>query len=128
MSSSQNPRGSILLVEDNADVLETYAELLEGRGYRVARAANGQQALDYLRQHQVPSLILLDLLMPVLDGYQLLQQIRGNRTLSTVPVVVISAVADPEHARSLGVTACFTKPPELDRLLEIVAQHCGPDA
>src|SRR5439155_12456386 len=86
------PNRCVLVVEDDTDGRETLAELLEAEGYPVARAANGRQALDYLQRAGPPGLILLDLLMPVMDGYQFRQRQRQDPVLASIPIAVVSVV------------------------------------
>src|SRR5688572_27353229 len=82
----------ILLVEDDNDVREAIAEGLEDAGYQVFAAENGQEALDYLGSApQLPSLILLDLMMPTMDGWQFHEQLSHHPRCAHIPVVVLSA-------------------------------------
>jgi CheY-like chemotaxis protein len=82
---------TILLIDDDEHVVEALGELLVRKGYRVAIARDGQQALDYLRTNLVPSLILLDLLMPRMDGWEFLAKRARREQLSSIPVVIRSA-------------------------------------
>src|SRR5437879_4611456 len=85
------PNQCVLVVEDDADVRETLAELLEAAGYQVAGAANGWQALGYLQWARPPGLILLDLMMPVMDGHQFRQRQRQEPVLASIQLAVVSA-------------------------------------
>lgn len=116
---------SILLVEDDSDLRESLALLLEGAGYRVVEAAHGGEAYDRLLAGLDVCLILLDLFMPVMNGFTFRARQLDHAELARIPVVVVSA--DSEAARRAaapGVVATMTKPIDLDRLLEVVAQHC----
>src|SRR5579864_3307066 len=81
----------ILVVEDDLDIREGIQEILEDEGYEVFTAGNGQEALDLLRTIPTPGLILLDLMMPVMDGHQFLELFREQAAYALVPVVVVSA-------------------------------------
>jgi two-component system response regulator AtoC len=111
---------TILVVEDDTDVRESIREVLEDAGYHVTTASNGREGLDRLEVAR-PSLILLDLMMPVMSGPELLAilQQRG----SDVPVVVVSAYCD--HAdESAGVAGFISKPVRLQKLLDTVREYC----
>ncbi len=107
----------ILVVEDNDDLRSLYERALRGRGHEISLAANGQIALDLLRTSETkPSLIILDLMMPVMDGWEFLKHRAQNPELAAVPVVVCSASREdiPE-----GVTF-LRKPINLAQLSDIV--------
>ena len=120
-------RRNILLVEDDLDVRETTTEILQDAGYRVIPAAHGEEALVYLRQtRELPGLILLDLMMPIMDGWQFRAEQEKDARLAEIPVVVMSAVAaGQEKARPIRPAAYLPKPVELDDLLEVAARFCG---
>ncbi|MCB0005449.1 MAG: hybrid sensor histidine kinase/response regulator [Anaerolineales bacterium] len=105
-------QGTILIVDDNLDLQEITADWLEWRGHKVVRANNGRQALEKLEQHTV-DLMLLDISMPVMDGYQVLQQLRDRPLQADVPIVVMSAIADMDSivkCIELGAADYLTKP------------------
>jgi CheY-like chemotaxis protein len=111
---------TIVLVEDDDGIRETMAALLEDEGYKVMQAANGEEGLRALRTSADPCLVLLDLWMPVMNGWQMLEAMRDDAALARVPVVVISAAGDlppPE-----GAAAFLRKPIRLEVLLENVDQ------
>lgn len=115
-------KGHILLVEDDAAICDAMSELLVSEGYEVHCAMDGQQALDWLREAEpLPHLILLDLMMPVLDGIQFrLRQVAEDR-LSDIPVVVMSAdTRGAEKSSGIGAHGYLKKPLEIDDLLDIV--------
>jgi CheY-like chemotaxis protein len=91
--------GHILVVDDNDDLRETVQMLLEESGYSVAVAANGQAALEHLKTGARPSLILLDLMMPDMNGWQFLEQVRRDVSLGSIPVVVMTAHKSTDLAR-----------------------------
>jgi CheY-like chemotaxis protein len=99
------------------------AQLLTLEGFRTETVANGRDALDYLQKGDPPDLILLDLMMPIMDGWEFRRRQREDPALASVPVVVLSAL-DQTRAADLGGTAFLKKPLDFDRLLELVRQHC----
>ena len=118
MSSQAYPAGNVLVVEDDAATREALALVLEADGCHVVNAANGREGLDRLRQ-EPPDLILLDLAMPVMDGWQFRREQQQNPDLAPIPVVVLSAAGDlRRRAGSLDAAALLEKPVEFDRLLE----------
>lgn len=121
----------VLVVEDDDSIRETVRQILELEGYTVHTAENGQRALEVLQGLRYPCLILLDLMMPVMNGWQFLEARKKNSVISELPVIVVSAIA--EQAREAGATEIMRKPPDLDNLLRTVAFHChcehsNPDA
>jgi CheY-like chemotaxis protein len=113
----------VLVVDDDGDIRDTLAELLESEGYEVAVAAHGEEALAYLRSAPAPRLILLDLMMPVMNGFEFrAEQLRDAR-LAAIPVVVITA-GRPSNASSLNAKAVLTKPLGMFELLALVSDHC----
>lgn len=113
----------ILIVEDDADLREMMAQLLTLEGFKAEAVANGQDALEYLSKGDPPDLILLDLMMPVMDGWEFRRRQRQDPLVAGVPVVVLSAL-DHTRAADLGETAFLKKPLDFDRLLELVRLHC----
>lgn len=116
----------ILVVEDDTTIRETIAELLEDEGYAVSCAANGAEALAQLDAGSVPSLILLDLTMPVMDGWTFRSAQRSDPRLASIPTVVVSAShgADPRSLERLAPDAFLAKPFDLDRLIDTVGRLC----
>jgi CheY-like chemotaxis protein len=120
-----DPRKLVLVVDDDADIRASLRDLLEDEGYLVATAENGADALDYLnREPASPALILLDLMMPVMDGAQFCDLKNQSPTFADVPVVVITAFT---HQRSRptceGAKAVLNKPVELEELLAAVHRY-----
>jgi CheY-like chemotaxis protein len=110
----------ILLVDDDADVRESLTECLLSSGHEVRTAENGRRALEHLRAGSRPDLILLDLRMPLLDGYEVLETLRASEHLSSIPVLIVSALRDVEP-RALERTCGFLpKPVRMDRLIAAV--------
>jgi CheY-like chemotaxis protein len=119
-------RASILIVEDDADLREALSQVLRDEGYEVLGAAHGREALDRLRGGRRPSLILLDLTMPVMNGWQFRAEQREDPELSRIPVIVLSAGQDlPAQMPVLGLQDYIRKPIRLESLLESVERLCG---
>src|SRR5262245_33619176 len=117
------PRGPVLIVEDDADLREMMAQLLTVEGYTVEAAANGHDALEFLRTGLLTALILLDLMMPVMDGWEFWRVKREDPAIAAVPVVVLSAV-DHTRAAEFGSAAILKKPLDFDLLLTLVRKYC----
>lgn len=117
---------TILVVEDDADLREALCRVLEEEGYRAVGRANGREALDYLRGEPAPCLVLLDLLMPVMSGWEFREEQMKDPRLSAIPVIVLSAHVKADlFGKSLGVDNYLKKPLALDELLALVARHCA---
>jgi CheY-like chemotaxis protein len=114
---------SVLIVEDDPDTREMIGRFLELEGFTVAFAANGKQALDRLDAGTPTCVILLDLMMPVMDGWEFRrQQIRQAR-LARIPVVVVSA-AGQDLIEQIHADHYLTKPLDLEELLRTVTRFC----
>ena len=123
MQAEPLPEPDVLIVDDQLDMRETLAEILQLEGYRVATAANGQEALKQLRSQPLPHVILLDLRMPVMDGHTFRKEQQGTPALAVIPVVVISGEQDiAESAAALHAVGHLTKPIEIVQLLALVEQ------
>src|SRR3954470_23175677 len=88
---NEKPDDTVLVVDDDQDIREALCDLLADAGYRAASVANGKEALIYLKSGELPCVILLDLMMPVMDGWEFRRQQQGDPRLSKIPVVVITA-------------------------------------
>jgi len=99
------------------------AQLLTLEGFVATTVSNGREALDYLRQGDRPDIILLDLMMPVMDGWEFRRKQQSDPALAAVPVVVLSAL-DHRRAADVDAVAFLKKPLDFDRLLELVRQYC----
>ena len=113
----------VLIVEDDEDLRDMMAQMLTIEGFDAATAANGREALEYLHATAKPNVILLDLMMPVMDGWEFRRQQQADPELAPVPVIVLSAL-DPARAAGVDAAAVLKKPLDFDRLLELVRQHC----
>jgi CheY-like chemotaxis protein len=116
MNELATKNATILVVDDDPECRDALADLLGNEGYDVACAENGWQALEYL-SHDTPRLIILDLMMPVMDGREFLQRKRGDPRLRSLPVVVVTATW---RAADLCGEAIVQKPIDFDALLEAV--------
>lgn len=114
----------ILVVEDDTSIRELLVELLESEGYEVASAVNGLEGLKILQSQKNPDLILIDLMMPVMDGYSFRTEQLKNNDWSKIPTVVMSAEANAkEKMKNFSITAFLSKPVELDTILKTVARY-----
>jgi CheY-like chemotaxis protein len=115
----------ILVVDDEPDIREMVAEVLSDEGYRVVGAANGLEAIEYLtRATTLPTLILLDLMMPVMNGWEFADRQRLDPALADIPVIVISADGNVQQkAETLGASDHLRKPIQLDALLKCVERY-----
>ncbi|WP_437761157.1 response regulator [Sorangium sp. So ce281] len=121
--------GRILVVEDDLDIRSILTQLLAFEGYDVEEAADGAEALALLRRDGPPALILLDLMMPIMDGWQLRAELQRDPELSSIPVVIVSAdVRVEQEASRLRVAGLLKKPLQIEPLLELVHRICGAPA
>jgi len=115
---------SILIVDDDPHIRGALADLLRDEGYRVLVAHHGRDALRVLGQER-PQLILVDVVMPVMDGPAFIAEVRTRVPLRNVPIVVMTGTVDRVPPR-LGLPL-VTKPIEIHSLLDLVRHHCAPD-
>ena len=120
-----NDRSTIFIVEDDVDTREMLGRFLELEGYSVETAANGRQALERLGGGVRACVILLDLMMPVMDGWQFRREQAQNRDLAGIPVIVVSA-AGRDRLQQIQADAYLSKPVDLDELLKHITQFCRP--
>jgi CheY-like chemotaxis protein len=120
---------TILVVEDEQMLRDSLVEFLEENGYEAIGANDGQDALAKLKTRGTPPcVILLDLMMPVLDGKAFREQQLRDPELARIPVIVLSAYRDVAgRAQDLMVADFFAKPLKLPALLDVVRQHCPLD-
>jgi DNA-binding response OmpR family regulator len=114
----------VLIVEDDTDVREFMEVLLTTHGFETMTAANGREALELMRERR-PCLVLLDLMMPVMDGWQFRAEQLREPAIADVPVVCVTAVGE-QSERIEGLKApCLRKPVEFQALLDAVTGACG---
>ena len=106
---------TILIVDDDAGALSALADILSIEGYAVQTVSNGREAFDLLRDSRPPALIILDMLMPVMDGWQFLAEMKSDSKFANTPVVVVSGLDT-----QIDADAVFQKPINLESLLRTV--------
>jgi CheY-like chemotaxis protein len=122
------PRSTLLVVDDEPGIVDVLIAVLEDAGHRASGAANGQEALSKLRA-SLPDLVLLDVEMPVLDGGATLTAMKADPRLESVPVLMMSGIAESMvKRRCRGYDAFLRKPFSLDELLDAVARLLGRGA
>lgn len=122
--NSSGASKKVLIIEDDHDIRETFRQLLEMEGYDVLTAANGKEGLDVLKREAQPGLILLDLMMPVMNGWEFLAVQKDDPKLANIPVVVVTA-AGKDKEGTVQTAGFIRKPVELEALLATVRQYCG---
>jgi two-component system, cell cycle response regulator DivK len=118
-------RHVVLIVDDDSDTRVVFGTILRHHGYEVFEAADGHKALQIAGEH-MPDLVIMDLEMPVLNGYEALTRLRANASTQTVPVVAVTALAwakDRERALRAGFAECIVKPCEPMQLLARVRSY-----
>jgi CheY-like chemotaxis protein len=123
LDTAHAPPRKVLVIDDDDDICDSLRELLEEYGHTVACASNGHEALDLLRgPPPLPDVILLDLMMPVMNGWEFRGQQKRDPSLASIPVVVITATGSArERAGLMGVEEILLKPIHLDQLLNVIA-------
>jgi CheY-like chemotaxis protein len=113
------------LVDDDPDILEALRDTLADEGYEAHEATNGQEALDYLRSHAAPPLVLLDWNMAPINGSEFMAQMAREPALSEIPVVLLTADAKaPQKSLNNGFAGYLMKPVDLDALFAVLARYC----
>jgi signal transduction histidine kinase/CheY-like chemotaxis protein len=119
-------RATVLVVDDDASVRALLAKTLEKEGYRVIPAGNGVEALALAREHR-PQAITLDVMMPQMDGWGALKELKADAALRDIPVIMITVLNERGMAIPLGAADFVTKPIDRQRLTAILREHCaGP--
>ncbi|UQA59617.1 response regulator [Polyangium aurulentum] len=126
MSNADGEKAIILVVEDDPDIRETIAQILDEEGYVPIVAENGQEALRRLAEGPRPRLILLDLMMPIMDGWEFREQQRQDPRYADIPVIIVSADGNVrQKATKLGADGHIRKPVGIDELLAVVQRYCA---
>lgn len=118
----------ILLVEDDVTMQKMALKILRSRGFRVELAPNGREAVDMAARLK-PGVILMDLSLPEMNGWEATRALKANPSLASIPVVAITAhamVGDSDAAIAAGCVECLTKPYEIDQLVAVVQRYVGP--
>jgi len=116
-----SPGKPVLIVDDDRDIREGLQELLEAEGHSVFTATDGQDALERLATIPRPGLVLLDLMMPRMNGQAFIQRVRGDPKTADLSIVVLTAAP----AQVGDVAALLRKPPDVDELITLVQRFCG---
>ena len=117
---SPTERRDVLIVDDDPDIRDAVGECLRYEGYDVHSAADGRDALDRLEYGLRPAVILLDLMMPVLNGFDVLEALKSRPEWKSIPVVIVSANRGYEAEDLSGAVSILRKPVNVDRLLAAV--------
>ena len=116
---------AILVADDDPDILSIVSMSLETQGYTVHKATNGREAVDLARQHH-PDLILMDMMMPVVSGYEAVGELKADTTTKDIVIVGLSAKAmatDMERATDVGIDGYITKPFRIAQVLSVVESY-----
>lgn len=116
---------TILVVEDDDDIRNVLVEILQSEGYETREAANGKEALNVLSTIPKPCLVLLDMMMPIMNGRQFLDAVMADSFLAPIPVLIVSAIADKANAE--GSVGFLKKPIDIDVVLKVVGQYCSEE-
>jgi CheY-like chemotaxis protein len=116
---------AILVADDDPDILSIVSMSLETQGYTVHKATNGREAVDLARQHH-PDLILMDMMMPVLSGYEAVGELKADAATKDIVIVGLSAKAmatDMERASDVGIDGYITKPFRIAQIISVVESY-----
>jgi CheY-like chemotaxis protein len=114
----------VAIIEDDSEFRNMLRELLEEEQYRVVALSNGAEALETLRGESIPDIILLDVSMPVMDGFDFLRFRNDDPQLAQVPVVLVTN-AKPHERPTIGVNDVVRKPIDIDEILFVISRYCG---
>lgn len=124
METTSEPCKTVVVVEDDADIRDTFQQLLEMEGYTVRTASNGKEGLAVIREEKHPCMVILDLMMPIMNGWEFLKEQKADPELASIPVVVVTAAGRRDVEINLPAKAVLKKPIELDTLVGVVKQYC----
>lgn len=122
-------RNRVLLVDDDKQILNSLRVYLELENYEVYTASNGQEALDKVTEHK-PEILVLDIMMPEMDGFEVLEKIKGDDDLSAIPVIMLTAKGQPVDVLKgykMGASSYMTKPFNLNELVENIELILNPE-
>jgi adenylate cyclase len=120
-------RATVLVVDDDPTLISLLGKTLEKEGYRVISASNGVEALSLARQHR-PQVITLDVLMPQMDGWTALRELKADAALRDIPVIMVTVLSERGMAIPLGAADFMTKPVDRQRLTALLREHCPPSS
>lgn len=110
----------VLVVEDEAYLCDLIGDVIESEGHTARKASNGLEALELMKQRK-PQLVLLDMMMPIMDGWEFMQALKANPQWDGVPIVIITAIYDVKRTQEqTGARTVITKPFDIDQIAEIV--------
>ncbi len=117
---------AVMIVEDDDEIRELLAEMLADRGHLVSTARHGKDALELLRTKPQPNIVLLDLMMPVMDGWQMRAEMLADPKLAGIPVIIVSGAADlQDGSEMLKAARVLTKPVKWPVLLDSIRDHAS---
>jgi CheY-like chemotaxis protein len=120
-AASQERRGTVLVIDDDATARELIATYLAGEGFTVETAASGVEGLKKVRELR-PAAVTLDIMMPEIDGWTVLAAMKGDPALAGIPIVIVTIVDEQRRGIALGAAGYLTKPIDRERLIEIVSR------
>ena len=123
MAKDGEPCSGILIVDDDPDIRDSLREVLEDEGYTVNSVGNGREALEYLHNSPRPCVILLDLMMPVMDGWQFRREQKLDPAIANIPLIVITATG--KRPVLIDADELVMKPLDLGRLFEAIERYCA---
>jgi len=130
MSQQHPARGLVVIAEDDQGIREALQTFIELEGYTVRTASNGDEALALLKELKEPCLILTDLMMPGMNGYEFIELASKTHTIASIPIVVVSASPNESVLKVMSdsgkIKGLVKKPVDLDYMLAVVHKHCGP--
>src|SRR5262245_14458971 len=123
LAPAADGRATVLVVDDDPTMVSLLGKTLEKEGYRVISASNGVEALSLARQHR-PQAITLDVLMPQMDGWRALKELKADAMLRDIPVIMVTVLNERGMAIPLGAADFMTKPVDRQRLTALLREHC----
>ena len=114
----------VVIIEDDSDLRDAMLAFVAAQGWKVSGAADGHEALAHLARGEVPCVIFLDLMMPGMDGWRFMDELRVRPNLHAIPIVVISGYGTLDGVRSLGAVDYLRKPFHITRVVEVVEALC----
>jgi hypothetical protein len=125
VTEGRSKHGPVLVVDNDEPFRTEIVEALQRSGYAVVSAGDGREALEYMRGDSTPALVILDMMMPLMDGWSLFEAVKHEPRLASVPIVLLTCLGDDQdNIPPLDVSAYLKKPVRIPKLLSIAAQHC----
>ena len=120
------PKDKILIVDDDNRNIFALTAVLKARKYRCISAMSGEEGLDLLKKDKEIGIVLMDMMMPGMDGYQAIAEMNADEELKTVPVIAVTAQAmmgDRERCLEAGAAGYVSKPINIDALTDLITKH-----